>query len=100
MMSGVARGSVVDVEQRSEVSGSSFEVLSRTKVTAVQLLRIHYNRRMTFAHVCSEFATIAHNWLIISALDLRVGDITFCTPQRASVGTYSGCEYPYKSVYF
>ena len=65
-MGGVAGGSVVDVEQRSEVSGSSFEVLSRTKVTAVQLLRIRYNRRMTFAHACSEFATIAHNRLIQS----------------------------------
>ena len=62
-MGGVAGGSVVDVEQRREVSGSSFEVLSPTKLTAVQLLRIRYNRRMTFAHACSEFATIAHNRL-------------------------------------
>ena len=74
-MGRVAGGSVVDVEQRSEVSGS-FEVLSRTKVTAVQLLRIRYNRHMTFAHVCSKFATIAHNWLNLPSDAGSSGDST------------------------
>ena len=33
----------------------------------------------------------------LSALDLHVGDITscFCTPQKPSVGMYSGRDYPY-----
>ena len=80
-MGRVAGGSVVDVEQRSEVSGSSFEVLSQTKVTAVQLLRIRYNRRMTFAHACSEFATIAHNQLngfkwMVAIVNILVAVIT------------------------
>ena len=37
----------------------------------------------------------------ISALDLHVGDITgcLCTPQKARVGMYSGCDYPYKSLF-
>ena len=37
--------------------------------------------------------------LFITHLDLHVGDITgcFCTPQKASVGMYSGCDYSYNS---
>ena len=41
-MGGVAGGSVVDVDQRSEVSGSSFEVLSHTKISMVQLYTSSY----------------------------------------------------------
>ena len=35
----------------------------------------------------------------LSTLDLHVGDITgcLCTPQKANIGMYNGCDYPYKS---
>ena len=45
------------------------------------------------------FSIIMHLSCLLSALDLHVGDTTgcFCTPQKASVVMYSGCNYPYKS---
>ena len=65
MVGGVTGRALLDVVYRSDASGSSFDLLSEPNVNAMQLYRIRYNRCSEFAHACSEFATIAHNRLIV-----------------------------------
>ena len=51
-------------------------------------------------HPYACFCRLSCTYNLLSALDLNVGEIVgcFCTSQKAaSVGMYSGCDYPYKS---
>ena len=52
-------------------------------------------------HYTSLCLIVMHLTCSLSTLDLCVENITvFCTPQKANVGMYSGCDYLYKSTFW